>query len=242
MESKVEEDLRAAKEDVRDYLEKQAAATGDPKVQTFTVPALKEALSSHPPERIEEAIQDLNEQDWIDKHDIHVKVVLPASSDGEEILASYAEEGLISASPYMSIFLAGVLTYTALYTYGRVSPPPNPPATSDLFMDAVLMAAIVLPILGSILATAWSKIRRRKLVSDQLYLAAAHHTRLIVYTSAGLLALYWLGSGPTTYEFSQAGVIGVLGIGLTLGWVAAQLLYRYGDESPPQDPRAESRE
>lgn len=225
MPSKEEERLKELKKKVLSSLERASAEEDTPEVRNYSLPGLKEEFPDYSEKLLEKAVEELREEDWIEKHDVHVKIVVPTSEEGDDVLTAFAERGIISMSPYWAVFLAGLSTYAILHLYGMYSVGSGPPATSKLYKDAVVASAVLLPILGYGIQLAVARIRRLRLISEDFYLAMERHTKFILVSTVGLLAVYWWGASRFPYERTQAGFLAVVGIGLTLGGIVAQVLH-----------------
>lgn len=126
------------------------------------------------PEKIDKAIDELEEDKDITSHDVTLKIYLPTTEDGKDIIKRLAEEEALPYSPYWLMVFSLLIFWVAL-PYLNLQIPSESVGTTILsaylggIKNAIIYSAIVGAVGAQLLKNVFMKKKKIEVLSPILY-------------------------------------------------------------------------
>ena len=207
---KIKEDLKRA---IMEYLEDKTAQKS---AEDLVLSKIAEEVKDDP-ERVEEALDDLESEKSVARHDIKLEVFLPKTGEGRKKLETLAKRKILTSSPYVAIIIALVVLFLII-PYLELKLPTN--VEIDTLLDAFLQgvrsgivySGLVGLIGGYIIQNIFSRYLRWKAISIERHEVMMRIVKNAIYMTVGVLIIYWFLLRGLGYEVSLAVITILLNI------------------------------
>lgn len=193
---KIKEDR---KRDVLNYLSDAVEKRGS--IEDFILPAIEEATEEERA-RIEEVLDELEEEKLITKHDVYLKIFIPRSDEGRKMVKRFAARGILSYSPYW-LFIFSVAILWVAVPHLNLGLPSGVEYLLSAYLqgiqNGIIGAGTAGLIGGAVLERAIESFIKWKLLSPSSYNRIVGITKYTVI----ILVVGWIGY---TYFFQSYGV------------------------------------
>lgn len=202
------------KKKILDYLVDVSGKTRQ--VEGYTLSKISEAVQAEI-SQVEKAMEELEEEGSVNSRKAQLKLYVPQTRDGFQVLSTFAKKGFISYSPYWACFFGFALLFIGFSIWGNYL---SPPAQIETLFDSYL-AGIRNGIIGSFVAgllgglffqNVLSQFRRWQIIAEEDYKTISSILKYSIYIFAALGIPYYVGSNQLGYPLESAAIIGLLAI------------------------------
>jgi hypothetical protein len=197
--ARIKEDV---KRDALRYLEGKAEVEDGSDHRPFTVSAIARAIDAENQEGLLAAqLNDLQEEDTVRGYTVFTRAYVPTTIAGRRVTQGLAETGLLTFSPWASMFLAAMILLVGVSAFPSYINPARgaPPASiNEAYVQGVeggVLGVVVVIVVGFLIHKGIGRIlRERHALADRIEPSLRISKWTLAITVVILLAWFLLGS------------------------------------------------
>lgn len=199
---------------IRDYLVNLPSKTKQ--VEEYTMSKISDVVKAEI-SNVEEAIEELEGEKLVDSRKVELKVYVPKTREGSQVLTTFARKEYITYSPYWAVFFGFALLFIGLLIGERNL---TLPAQAETSFEAYLIGirhglggSFAVGLLGGlVIQNILSKFRCWQIVSEEIYETISRLVKYSAYLFVPLVIGYYVVANQLGYQFELSIIFVLLGI------------------------------
>lgn len=217
--------LDEIKRDLREYL--IHSVRDNTPLENITYSGILKKINETP-EKIDKAIEKLEEDKDITSHDVTLKIYLPTTEEGKEVIKRLAEEEALPYSPYWLMVFSLLIFWVAL-PYLNLQIPSDFTGTTILsaylggIKNAIIYSAIGGVVGAQILKSVFIKLKKIEVLSPKLYSNLNNVVKYTIALSVFCAIVYNVLERDYGFQLTNAALTYFIGsLAIAVGYVFAR--------------------